>query len=723
MNQTAAVADLADRPAASSGAAMDNDHSSPHANCDLCGGESSDVIGQIRDYHRYTAGSFRLLHCRHCGLICLDNLAGGGMTTSEVSETSEVVMSHRAPPETSAETPSPLCSPEPRKPAGADSPRDRFKLAALGVCRGYPVAGIPPGLRLAGALCVPFLVNRLNRVPLYCKDGKLLDAGCGNEQYVVAMARLGWRAVGLDPDSAALRRRQPGRSLPMVGGRIEESPFVGQSFDVITLWHALEHTHSPAQALREANRLLRRRADFRSRLAGSRATASTLAASCVDMLDRRPDLLLEVPNVESVQARLFGRYWFHLDPPRHRYHFSPATIRGYLAKSGFRHVRVRQIASSVGLTGSLQIVANLLTGRRGTRIRESRLLQVALWPFAAFEAALGRGGCLQVSARSAPSPIPESTHSRLAAGDEPILSVVIVTWNSRPHLQACLASLLPAIEGLLAEIVVVDNDSSDDTVQRTRDEFPDVRLIRMTGNSGFSRAANMGIAASAGRYVWLLNPDTIVHRSTARQLVACLDGHARAGAAGPRLAADGSTDSRSARGYPTLLSEIAEKCGLRRLAVRLTALNMDWEDTRTVPLISGAAMCIRRQALEEVGPLDEDLFLYCEDLDICRRLSTAGWEIWYTGGASVTHPGAGSSRQCPDEAGVVAILSMAAYLRKHHGRLCATVYRAFIVAASIAKTGLFALLERFHMSQARRAECAHKVRLHRRIIGCVMRGL
>jgi SAM-dependent methyltransferase len=237
--------------------------------------------------------------------------------------------------------------------------RRALKRVALAAGRGYPAA-LSPAARLAGRLLACLAALPLQRVPAWVAGGRLLDAGCGNGSYVAAMRALGWDALGLEPalEAALLGER-------VVVGRIERAPLAGASCDVITLWHVLEHTASPAAALAEARRLLR---------AGGA-------------------LLLEVPDIGSFQARLFGRRWLHLDPPRHRYHFTRRTLRAYLQRAGFIEIRIWSAPSPVGIAGSL----GMLLGR--TALAESRLARALCWPAAGIEALAGRGGCLRAAAR------------------------------------------------------------------------------------------------------------------------------------------------------------------------------------------------------------------------------------------------------------------------------------------------------------------------------------
>ena len=223
--------------------------------------------------------------------------------------------------------------------------------------------------------------------------------------------------------------------------------------------------------------------------------------------------------------------------------------------------------------------------------------------------------------------------------------------------------------------------------------------------------------ASRGKAIWLLNPDTITSKGTPRELLDALNQYPRAGAVGPRIVReDGRIDPLSVRRYPTLFSDLLEKCGLPGLAGRITHIDLETTECPSVPLLSGAGMCLRRQALAEIGWLDESFILYGEDMDLCRRLWAGGWEIRYCGAAHITHAGGGSSRQCPEEAGILAISSMARYLRKHHGPAHAGAYRAAIAILSAFKACLFALAGSLAPSRETRRRFRQKARLHRRLL-------
>lgn len=253
----------------------------------------------------------------------------------------------------------------------------------------------------------------------------------------------------------------------------------------------------------------------------------------------------------------------------------------------------------------------------------------------------------------------------------PLLSICIVNWNTREDL-------VKAIESLNCggaddrEVVVVDNASSDGSAAFVRSRFPAVTLLENQENSGFSRAYNQAIEAARGEYLLLLNPDCIVHPHALERLTAFLESNPKAAAVGPRLLnADGSLQY-SCRRFPTFATGLFRNTPLGRLFPRnrfsREYLMTEWDHSaaREVDWISGAAICIRREALDQVGLLDERFFMYCEDVDWCFRARKLGWGIHYLPTATVTHLIGRSSDQRPLEMVKEFHRSMAHFYRKHY---------------------------------------------------------
>lgn len=274
----------------------------------------------------------------------------------------------------------------------------------------------------------------------------------------------------------------------------------------------------------------------------------------------------------------------------------------------------------------------------------------------------------------------------------PDLSIVIVSWNTRELLRACLSSLPDAAAGTAHEVIVVDNASADGTPAMIRDDFPAVTLLESGRNAGFAAANNLAFARAAGRAVLLLNPDTVCPPGSLSSLLACLDGLPDAAAVGPALV-DGAGDPTAAWGDdPRLAHHLASivdpsrrwlprrwrEPGLGRLAPstrQATAVAVDY--------VKGAALLMRAEALAQVGPLDDGFFLYFEETDWCRRARQAGWRVYLCPGVTVVHLEGRAATQLSAFSLRQFQASYRRYLTKHHGP---GVVGAFRVAQAVEYT-------------------------------------
>lgn len=230
------------------------------------------------------------------------------------------------------------------------------------------------------------------------------------------------------------------------------------------------------------------------------------------------------------------------------------------------------------------------------------------------------------------------------------------------------------------ETILVDNASHDGSVEIVRECFPSVRLIENAENVGFAAANNQGLAVATGRYVVLLNSDTEVRRGALDALVRFMDEHPRAGACGARLLnADGSLQP-SAHPMLTPEREFWRLMFLERLAPRATYPMARWDVTqpRRVEVIKGACLMLRREALDQVGPLDDNYFMYTEEVDLCYRLAAAGWELWWEPRAEVVHFGEASSRQAREEMYVQLYRSKVQFYRKFGGEARAARFKRYL---------------------------------------------
>lgn len=275
------------------------------------------------------------------------------------------------------------------------------------------------------------------------------------------------------------------------------------------------------------------------------------------------------------------------------------------------------------------------------------------------------------------------------------LSVVIVSYNTRELLRLCLTSALRAGP---AEVTVVDNASSDDSAQMVRAGFPQVRLIASTQNLGFVRANNLALRKSQGDHLLLLNPDAELQEGALSTLQAFLDDHPRAGAVGPRLIYGDGALQHAAFRFPTLLQTYFDFFSWPARFLQST-LNGRYPRAAysgqafPVDFVLGACLMIRRTAMEQIGLLDERYFMYCEEMDWCKRLGQSEWGVWCEPRATVIHREAQSSRQT----------KWASYVEKWRSRFIfyGRYYPAWwqIVNQGIVRAGLWA--------EARRARAAH----------------
>lgn len=232
------------------------------------------------------------------------------------------------------------------------------------------------------------------------------------------------------------------------------------------------------------------------------------------------------------------------------------------------------------------------------------------------------------------------------------LSVIIVSYNVYPFLDNCLRSVRQALQQIDGEIIVVDNASVDGTAQLVRQHFPDVRLIANHDNRGFARANNQGIVAAKGEFILLLNPDTIVSEDTFSTCIQFMELHPDAGAIGVKmLDGTGRFLPESKRGLPTLSASFMKMTGLYRLFPRSAKWNQYYEgqigenETATIEVLCGAFMFMRKVTLEKSGYLDEDFFMYGEDIDLSYRITQSGYKIYYLPTTSIIHYKGESTRK------------------------------------------------------------------------------
>lgn len=263
-----------------------------------------------------------------------------------------------------------------------------------------------------------------------------------------------------------------------------------------------------------------------------------------------------------------------------------------------------------------------------------------------------------------------------------LLSIIIVSWNTRELLADCLAAvaseLAPFAPGA-TECFVVDNASSDGSAAMVRARFPWVRLLESSENLGFARGNNLALQQAMGEFVLLLNSDTRLHGGSLAGLVEFLARTPNAGAVGPKLLNGDGTLQPSCHPMLTPAREFWRLAFLDRLLPRATYKCERWgNQPHRVDVIKGACLMLRRQALEQVGFLDEEYFMYTEEMDLCRRLALKGWSLWYIPDAVVTHIGEASSKQVAERMYLELYRSKVQFHRKFGGEPEAIRFRRLV---------------------------------------------
>ncbi len=225
-----------------------------------------------------------------------------------------------------------------------------------------------------------------------------------------------------------------------------------------------------------------------------------------------------------------------------------------------------------------------------------------------------------------------------------LLSVIIVNYNVKHFLEQCLYSVQKAVSGIDAEVIVIDNNSSDNSINFLQPRFSSFTFLANTSNTGFSKACNQGYAASKGRYVLFLNPDTIVPEECFSKCISFLDSHPDAGALGIRMIdGRGRFLKESKRAFPSPLTALYKLSGLSALFPKSKTFAkyhleyLDEYESNPVDVLAGAFMMIKREVLDKVGAFDETFFMYAEDIDLSYRIQEAGFKNYYFAGSSIIH--------------------------------------------------------------------------------------
>ena len=439
---------------------------------------------------------------------------------------------------------------------------------------------------------------------------RVIEIGSGDGRLLRRLAEQGHSVVGIEPYAA-----QGDTPLPVRDTAVEALGAPTGVADIAVLWHVLEHLDDPALGLRRA----------------------------VEMLGRHGRVVVSVPNLDSLQARIGGPRWFHLDVPRHAVHFTRSGLMSLFRRCGLVVTRVCNLVLDQNLLGAAQTLLNRLTREQNVAFRTLKrdladvpTRDLVVSALAAVPAALA-GSLLETAAMAAGLGGALVVHAERTA---PVSTTIIVpSWNGARRLERLLPSL-----GTSSAVVVVDNGSTDDTAEVLARRFPDVDVIRFARNHGYSKAINRAAAVAASETIVLLNDDCVCEQDFAERLAGALDpSRGVAMAAGVLLEAHDPTvvDSAGIELDDTLL--VFDYLNGQPISVLTRAL--------ADPLgPSGAAAAFDRAAFLECGGFDERLFAYWEDVDLVLRLRLAGARCVLVPDARAVHShsatlGSGSARK------------------------------------------------------------------------------
>ncbi len=274
------------------------------------------------------------------------------------------------------------------------------------------------------------------------------------------------------------------------------------------------------------------------------------------------------------------------------------------------------------------------------------------------------------------------------------ISIIIVNWNTQELLYNCLSSLYQHTKGIFFEVFVVDNGSSDGSPEMVAQHFSSVNIIRNHANLGFAKANNQALLEVSGRYILLLNSDTELINNAPQEMAAFMEQHPTVGIAGTQLLNPNRSRQYSCDRFPRrplvmLRDKIMENLsGSHQRGWQERLSIWDFDENFMVDYVIGAALMIRRETLEQIGLLDEQFFMYAEDIDWCYRTALEGWETYYLGRISIYHHNRGSSEKSSEAAARLQYLrkkNLLKFYRKHYGILAACTLRIILFLKTLLK--------------------------------------
>lgn len=278
-----------------------------------------------------------------------------------------------------------------------------------------------------------------------------------------------------------------------------------------------------------------------------------------------------------------------------------------------------------------------------------------------------------------------------------MLSICIVSYNTKTLLKNCLHSILKNSKEVEYEIIVVDNNSQDGSAKMVRECFPQIKLITNKENKGYAQAVNQSLELAQGKFIVILNSDTVILPQSFNKTIGFMRNHKDAGIVGCRLLNPDGTLQRSCRSFPSLLNFLSENLYLHDIFPRSRIFGrpfmsyFDYNENREVDVVLGAFMMLRRTTIEQIGLMDHQFFMYAEETDWCYRANQAGWKVNFYPEAEIIHLGGQSTKQNSIPMFIEAHKSHHKFIRKYHGRVYLLMVKLVLVIGILLRILLFSL--------------------------------
>jgi len=282
------------------------------------------------------------------------------------------------------------------------------------------------------------------------------------------------------------------------------------------------------------------------------------------------------------------------------------------------------------------------------------------------------------------------TQERHATENDPTLSIVLVCWNNKSYLDACLKSLYETRLKNTFDVIVVDNGSTDGSQQMLSEKYPDVMVIQNAGNVGLGKASNQGVEHTKGKYVLLLNNDTIVNGQSFDTMIDFLEQNPKTGAVGGKLLNPDGTTQAGYNYFSSLFQELLVATRFGELIRPGYPAVMNAGDRRSVDWMGSACLMVRRSALDKVGLLDEGYFIYGDETDLQYRLKKTGWDIYYLPEVTTIHYGGRSMNRWSRRKMVYRGKML--FYQKHYGSVRTLLLRLLLGILSVAKSLWWAIM-------------------------------